>query len=391
MTTKAELPERWATPQLIEWARQEIGLSPDEAAKRAKVSVNQLRAWEAGTELPTLDDLQILAEMYDCPVGYFFLKSPPQQEPPRFDFRGIARDKVSTLTYQTRVQLRRFTRLVDQAAFLISRLESHWETKVPVLNLEDQTEAVVAAAMNSLAVTWDERSRWLSSEDAFEKWRAAIERQGVFVISLRLDPGELRGASLWNPPQPPAILVNHADNEAATGRIFTLLHEYAHLVGRATGVVCDFGGQVNRDHVEQLANRFAAEAMVPKAEFMRFLESEGHYRFRQRWGDDMLDRLRTPFRASRDTVAILLEDLSLAPRGFYRVKRASWDKRLFRRGGRGGGLSRARQRLRELGLSFAKLLADARMREVISPLDLAELLDMRVEQAETLVTQVRGM
>jgi Zn-dependent peptidase ImmA (M78 family) len=182
------------------------------------------------------------------------------------------------------------------------------------------------------------------------------------------------------------------DMEAATGRSFTLLHEWAHLLIKRPGLVCDFRGQAKGASVEHFANQFAAEILVPKSEFEVYLRHRDLYRKRPRWGDLLIDQIRRDFMVSRDVIAISLEEMDLAPRGFYRDKRASWDLlKPFYRGSKGEkrGITKATRRFREIGRSVANLVSVAYSQGAISKLDLAELLNMKVEQAERFVSWVR--
>jgi len=390
-TQRIETPEDWVTPKLLSWARSRVGLTPDAVHSLIDIPKERLEAWESGGEAPSLSDMETLAELYDCPVGYFFLRVPPQEALP-LSFRGIAEGKLKGLSYESHMSLREFLRLVDTASRLANELGKTWEPAFGSARLGDPVEDVVSREVEHLGITADVKARWLSADAAFQGWRAAIEEQGIFVITLKLNPGEIRGASTWTAPSPPAILVNHANIEAATGRTFTLLHEYAHLLLRKAGYVCDFRGHGTDRKVERFANCFAAEAMVPRSELVSFLRDQKLYVRRENWGDPTLDRIRAPFRASRDTVAILLEEIELAPRGFYRRKRAMWDRRKpFGRGGKGGRVAQAQQRLRELGGSLSRLLAEGYRRKAISPLDLADLLKMRLERAEAFVSWVQGV
>ncbi len=232
----------------------------------------------------------------------------------------------------------------------------------------------------------------MTANDAFDFWREAIESRGVFVLALKLKASEVRGASRWDSPQTPAILVNRMDMEAATGRSFTLLHEWAHLLIKHPGLVCDFRGQPRAANIERFANQFAAEILVPKKELEIYLKQKDLFTKRPRWGDSTIDGIRHAFKVSRDVVAILLEEMELAPRGFYRDKRASWDLRKpFFRGSPSAqrGRTKAALRLREIGQPVATLVSVAYDRGAISKLDLAELLKMKVEQAERFVSWVR--
>lgn len=378
-----QLPEKWITHKMLTWARQQVGLSLDQAAKLRKgLSEEKIRFWESGEESASLHDLQVLGELYDCPVGYFFLPSPPQQEPSPLDFRGISPDKLTHLSYQSRLQLRRFERLADLASSLIASTGLAWGVSLSTRHLEESVDQVAARVVKELGIASEALSKLSTDDDAFELWRKAVEGQGIFVISLRLDPGELRGASLWVPPNPPAILVNHADVEAASGRRFTLFHEYAHLLEKHPGVVCDFRGDPGLADVEQFANRFAARAILPRSDFEHSLASQGLNVYREHWSNATLDKLRRPFHASRDVVRILLEELTYAPKGSYWQWRSTWDKRVPRGRGRRGGQTKALRKHRELGSNFIRLLAYADQRSAVSKLALAAVLDMKVEQAE---------
>jgi DNA-binding transcriptional regulator YiaG len=90
--SKVELPERWVNPEVLKWARKRMGLSPEDLESIANISANDIRAWEGQGEPPTLANLEDLAEVYDCPVGYFFLDAPPDEEQP-LDLRGLSPDK----------------------------------------------------------------------------------------------------------------------------------------------------------------------------------------------------------------------------------------------------------------------------------------------------------
>ncbi|MFQ5874586.1 MAG: ImmA/IrrE family metallo-endopeptidase [Dehalococcoidia bacterium] len=388
-TRGVELPERWVTPEVLRWAREQVGLSVELAARKLGLAPETIMAWETGEDSPLLRDLELLAEIYDCPVGYFFLASPPSSEDLRLDFRGVAPGKEASFTYETRLRLRQFVRLIDYASYLLQSLEIRWEPSIPTSAADGSIESIVSRALEQLGIDSQTRSKWSSPQQAFDGWRAAIEQQGIFVIALKLGPGELRGASVWTDPGPPSILVNHADVEAATGRCFTLLHEYAHLLIGQQGMACDFRGQGDQAAIERFANSFAAESIVPRKVFVGFLKANHRHMFREFWGDSLLDEIRAPFQASRDTVAILLEDLSLAPRGYYSQRRRMWDRRRpFGRPGRGGGQTKVDRRIRELGYNLSTLLSAADRQGVTSKLELAEILDMKVERTSEFIAAV---
>ena len=378
-----DVPEKWTSPKILQWARIEIGLTEHEAADLIDADPATIQSWERGTFAPSFDELRKLAEVYDCPLGYFFLEAPPATAQISLDYRGLDQTKMDRLRYETRRQLRQFVRLVDYAQTLIAALEIDWAVHVPEVDLRAAPAEAAADAVAALGLTPDARAAWSSSEDAFNGWRAAIEHQGVLVFCLKLDAGDLRGVSLWDTDCPPAILANHADVEAATGRIFTLLHEYGHLLLRKSGVVCDFRGSGEQQRIETFANKFAASALVPRNALEERLSALGFDHARPSWGEATLDTIREPFHASRDTILILLEEMRLAEEVTYWAKRAAWDRRQpFGRGQPKRGLTKARRRYREFGRNFSRLLRLADRSDTISRSELASLVDMKVERVE---------
>jgi Zn-dependent peptidase ImmA (M78 family) len=389
--THMQLPEKWANPEILRWARTRMGLSPEQVESLAGTAAERITKWEQAREAPALSDLQNLAEIYDCPVGYFFLDSPPEEKQ-KLDFRGLTAEKIDALSYETHVHLSEFLRLTDYLASLVENLNLPHEVDISTVDINEPVESVARRERERFGFTPETRQRWTSTNEAFDFWREAIESRGVFVIALKLKASEVRGASRWDSSRTPAILVNRMDMEAATGRSFTLLHEWAHLLIKRPGLVCDFRGQAKGANIERFANQFAAEILVPKKEFELYLKNRNLYAKRPRWGDPLLDEIRRDFKVSRDVIAILLEEMGLASPGFYHNKRASWELRKpFFVGSTGAkrGVTKATRRLLEIGRPVANLVSVAYERGAISKLDLAEILNMKVEQAERFVSWVR--
>jgi Zn-dependent peptidase ImmA (M78 family) len=387
---QVQLPEKWANPDILTWARARMGLKPEEVESLAGIAAERIIEWERAKSAPSLSDLQNLAEVYDCPVGYFFLDFPPEERQP-LDFRGLTAEKIEVLSYETHVHLNEFLSLTDYLASLIEDLKLPHEVNIDTVDIDEPVESVARRERERFGFTPELRKQWVTTNQAFDFWREAIESRGVFVITLKLKASEVRGASRWDSPHTPAILVNRMDMEAATGRSFTLLHEWAHLLIKHPGLVCDFRGQARGASIEHFANQFAAEILAPKKELEINLKARNLFTRRPRWGDSLIDDIRHDFMVSRDVIAISLEEMGLAPKGFYRDKRASWDLRKpFYRGrpGKKRG-TKAAIRLSEIGHSVASVMSVAFESGAISKLDLAEILNMKVEQAERFVSWVR--
>jgi len=381
---------RWVNPAVLRWARERLNLTPEHVAEASKqlahrhyepISPEELLRWEEGIgEEPSLAHLETLAEIYVCPVGWFFLDAPPKWKQP-FSLRGVR--EFHTLSARTLTSLERFQELARWTVRLIQQSGQRWEVRIRPQEISPSVaEAEKWAQEYRQRLGWTDAVRREMAPDpreAFRWWRRTIEGLGIFCFELPLGPQEVRGASLWYEGIP-FILVNHEDVEAATGRIFTLLHEFAHLISTGETLVCDFRETSRND--EPFANRFAARVLLSPQELRNSLEQQiGSLAPRARWGDSLLDRIRKPFFVSRDVVAILLEEMGLAPRGFYEQKREQW--KAGKRWGRGGRRpTQNEQKLQEVGYSMSRLLDRAAQRPNFAWMDAALMLGMKVEKLE---------
>lgn len=394
--------EIWINSSVLKWARERIGLSPEDVEAQSKrlgnyytpVELHQLNQWESGSVQPELEQLETLAEVYVCPVGYFFLKEVPVETIP-LSFRGLSPEKQGKLKPLSQQTLHRFLELADWTTLLIEEEKLEWNASLrPQTQLRgdiSEVESLVQQERKRLGFTPDVRKKWTDADDAFIWWRKRIEEQGVFCFQMKLEIGDIRGASIWFKSRYPFILVNHQDIESASGRIFTLLHEYAHIILGGDGLVCDFRGLRTGDGPEAFANRFAARMLLSYDDLQKRLREIGKNEYSETWSDTLLDELRRPLFVSRDVVAIALQEMNLAPSNFYYSKRALWEKRKpFGRGGGGGRPTNNELKLREIGYSLTRILSKPG-REALLPVDdLSSVLGMKVEKVPEFLSWVRS-
>ncbi len=113
-------------------------------------------------------------------------------------------------------------------------------------------------------------------------------------------PSEMRGFSLYFDVVP-VIVVNGAD--AARGGLFTLLHEYAHLLLHTGGLcdtVTDLGATTPDRRLEARCNAIAAAILMPAAAVLARPEVVVREHDRSSWDYDALAAAaRSPMSATR--------------------------------------------------------------------------------------------
>jgi Zn-dependent peptidase ImmA (M78 family) len=193
---------------------------------------------------------------------------------------------------------------------------------------------------------------------------------------------DCKGFTILDARQIPALVVNAEAGDYAP-RTFTLLHEYAHLLLRQTGV----SDENPSNSTERFCNQFAAYLAMPGGEFkavalaLRGADQEG-------WSDSVIGDLARTFKVSRPAVALHLEDMAIAPAGFYQAKMRAWH--LLGRQPRRGGLSTHAGRVtNKLGVRHVRIVLEALDSGRINKLEAHELLNVRPEHFGALREEIR--
>jgi Zn-dependent peptidase ImmA (M78 family)/DNA-binding XRE family transcriptional regulator len=381
------------TPDVLRWARETVGVTLSDAATRAGVSEARILAWESGEEEPTVAKLRALAKLYQRPLSVFFLPRPPTTFDAMRDFRrlpGIADHAWSRPLHKV------YRRALEQQTVAAELLEADNETpdaSVPRATLDIPTEDAGTMARRALGVSFGKQFAWLRPEESFAGWMEAVEATGVYVLrTSEVALEEMRGFSISTGPIP-IIFVNALD--FPRGQVFTLLHEFAHLMLREGGL-CDLlepdSGQGRQ--VEAWCNAVAAATLMPASAFLDndVLRPPGV----RTWDDEVLSQLSARWGASREAVLRRLVTLHRATMAFYLQKRVEYqaayaqhreEERLRRKQSRGGPPP-YRMAVRDRGRPYVRLVLDAYQRDQITPSSVSNLLSLKLKHLTALEQEV---
>ncbi|PRA26400.1 XRE family transcriptional regulator [Pseudomonas poae] len=266
-------------PQILSWSRQRAGLSEVQVAKGMTVKLERVAEWEGGQSLPTFNQAQKWAAIVHVPFGFLFLKTPPQDHLPLPDLRtvgGALPDKPSLNLMDT---VRDVLRKQD---WYLEYLQDHERSPLPFVgsfSSRSPIKDVVADIRRVLGVT-DAFAR-LGYEDYVRALVSGAEDAGILVMRSgvalgnthrKLDVSEFRGFAISN-AMAPVVFINSADAPAA--RLFTLMHELAHIWIGSTGV-SDGGAQGARPE-EAFCNAVAGEFLAPELVFRAHWSSDVYW------------------------------------------------------------------------------------------------------------------
>jgi Zn-dependent peptidase ImmA (M78 family)/DNA-binding XRE family transcriptional regulator len=375
-------------PDVLRWARESIGLTPQAAARKIGLSDETLvEQWEDGTAVPTIAKLREAARVYKRPLAVLFLPRPPDGSfDVMHDFRRLPDAEARLWSPELHGEFRRANDQRDVALEIADLAQEPipqtWRLPEP---LPDNDEDLAAAARRNLIE--GAPLRFPVGGDEFAHlgfWIAALEEAGVLVLTSNgVSVNEMRGFSLHF-DELPVIVVNGSD--FARGRLFSLLHEYAHLILHTDGL-CDMapGVATTADlRLEVRCNAIAAAILMPRAMVLGLPDVAVAPPGYDLWTDDALETGAKTFGVSVEAFLRRLLTLGRTTEPFYRRKRRDllrgYDEALARRKEEGGGGNWYRTKVRNLGKGYVRGVISAHQRSLIDTYTAASYLDAKVQQ-----------
>src|SRR5262249_9997378 len=247
---------------VLTWARRQAALKQEDAAHRLGVKQSRLAAWESGAAKPTLAQVRALAQIYRRTPAFFLLPEPPSSEvvhPP--DFRGRQSEEL------TSDLAREINKALARRDFLLNLSADRGSPSLPYLrDLVSNPVDAATFVRQLIGITLEGRFAFRGPGRALRAWIDGLEGLGILVFQMSgIGTSECLGLSIYK-DELPVVVLNGADELA--GRIFTLIHELAHLLTRSGGVCTVW----DNSREESGCNRFAAELLMPADAFSRALD-----------------------------------------------------------------------------------------------------------------------
>lgn len=380
----AKRVEALVKPELLIWARQSAGFTLQEAARRAEVKSAKLEEWERGETRPTIPQLRALARVYKRPLAVFYLPEPPRDFLPLRDYRRLPGEPLAEQSPALRFGIRNAHFRREAALDLYQEMG---ETPPPLTLSADTSEdpEIVAVRFRSaLGIAYTDQITWKDDYDALNHWRLALERLGVLVFQVsRVKLSEMRGFSIADLPLP-VIGINSQDNPRS--RIFTMLHELAHIVLQRGGL-CEWNIDANAEHanlaeeqrIEVFCNAVAGAMMVPQTELLQedvVVRKQGSIE----WANDEIAHLVHRYKANREVILRRLLTLGRTTGAFYQRKREEFQREsaAYKKPTR-VIVPPHQKALASAGNLFANLVLSSYRQDKITASDLSDLLEIKLQ------------
>ncbi len=371
---------------MLIWAREEVGYSIEQAAEAIGLSFEMLCAAESGDHQLTLNQLRKAAEKYSCPFGYFYFTEPPYKKSyePVPDYR-IEPGLVGVDHYRLNLEIKK----ARDRRLVFLELADHIDTPIKMFQLLAETNITTSAKIirERLNVKEIEISS-LQFDKSYSYWKSKIEEDGVLVYESQYLPEQsgVIGVAIYYEKCPIILIKRGASYNSR--KLFTLLHEYSHLL-KGKSAINDASSQITDlddseiENLELECNRLAAEILVPseKINLSDYINLELV---------DKMEYLANAFKVTYSTAAVCLRRLNFINQSelshLLTLRRIANEKEILKK--KGGDVRIPRENLMrlDLGRPMFNLVLDAYSSGALNIFDASKILNLRVNKIDKLIS-----
>ena len=230
----------------------------------------KIEKWINGIEKPTFKQLEKLANFLKISFGYFFLENPPKENVLETEFRSI-NNKIPDISKNLKDTIIE----MDSKKTWISdyRKKLGWD-KLEIINQftvnkKDNIERDVKFAKELIELNEYWYKKFKKHSEAFKLIRNKFEDKGILTMKngvvgmnthRKLDINEFRAFMLYDDIAP-LIFINN--NDSLGGKIFSLIHEYFHILLEKEDIIVSEEKDINLEN-EKYINKMTAEFLMPK-------------------------------------------------------------------------------------------------------------------------------
>lgn len=252
--------------QVLDWAISNTDLSDEQVSE--KIEKFKLVKWKTGEIEPTINQIQLFAKEFHIPFGYLFLKTPPIENNVPLAFRTIEnRPAKISRGFQEVIQ-----RMQTRQEWMKDEVVDSGGTSLEIVGkFVSERDASQIADFIRGTLNFSDISRKRNIDEFYKVLKSAISKQNIMVMQdgtvngnthRNLSTDEVRAFVLID-NYAPLIFLNTRD--AKTAKIFSLLHEFVHIL-RGSDEVLSTERQTTE---ERFINKVVEKVLMPEVEFKK--------------------------------------------------------------------------------------------------------------------------
>ena len=377
---KTESFEVNVNPKVLEWAIKTSGWEKNELVLALTISENTINGWLSGDIKPTIKQLELLSNKTKRPLAAFFLPEPPEESPLPKDYRMLP-NKLDKFERKTLLAIRKARYLQEIGSELSLNINKKTDSEITPAKIEQNPEEIALFYRKKFSLSIEKQTKEFT--DAYKLYnylRDIFEDYNIFSFQISMPLKDARGFVLTD-KRPMLIVVNSGDN--IEPRIFTLLHEFGHvLLGESSISIPDF----NTDNkVERWCNKFAAAFLMP-SELAKSIFSENKAVLTE---TKTLNYLSRKYKVSKAMLLYNMLELDFIKRLYYQeiLDRHPKIKKEVKK--QSIGIPQERKCLSDLGNKFVSLVADNLEKNLITYSDALTFLSIKSRNLDKVIRKAK--
>lgn len=357
-------------PNILRKALSARSLTSASLSRRLNLTPEELTRELARTPEPKAEILKKLAKELSLPELAFFRHEEPDFNEALTDFRSA--QPHPTVKQPSTIESIQLAESIQSAASDLDVETAHKFVGFNATKLE-QVGKYAEAMRRIIGPTLQEQAAAKDTRSFFALCRKYIEDRRIFVLQDSFPSEDGSGFCLATASYP--VIVVNTSKQTHGRRLFTLIHELAHVLRRQSGFSDPF---VTANQTERLCNQFAACFLVPQSFVRDLLHTDAR---NLRPTADEIAAASRRLKISQQATAIRLEELGIYADGTHE----RWLKSFETDGnpdftparGGGGNTPPERTKLAKYGFRFASAFGPLIMDGTVTELSLFRLSGLK--------------
>ena len=291
----------------VEMLMNKEGMSLRDMAEIIGVTHPTMKKYIDGTQPIDSNKLLMVARYFNRPMDYFF-KDHDGKEISNFLYRAdSAEDNIENKNIQD------FANTLSCYLDIFDKPDYSFIPQKYTLNIENSKKITENMERAIEKIAYEQR-QFMNIETIIpENYYEIIENIGINVVSKDFGSTNLFGVSSFSPEYGSFILINDSEMIPEEKKIFSLFHEYAHLLFNqeqySTDEASAFYKCGKTDINEMIANRFAGYFLLPRCLIREYIASRNN-------PVDLFE-MKTYFKVSIQTLYLVLNKYKMISKQAY--------------------------------------------------------------------------
>lgn len=294
----------YCNPDILKWARERLGYSLEEAARKINISnPEKLRKAENKEANITVNQLHNASKKYGIPISYFYLNTQPDIK--RLQTQSFRLNADADHAYTPEINKTLFWAQDVREDLIGLSEQGHFPINHFSWSIEGKSPKKLAGEIRDYFKI--EETGYSNPNQAYKWWKDKVESTGVLILETdRYQNFNISGAAIFFEYVP--IIVLNGTEPYKRKKLFTLLHEFSHLIYEDSSLD-EFQTTINqRDGIEKHCNELARMFLLPNSDLL--------HTYSQLDGDELekVTKIANQFSVSRFVVTIALKDTGIFTR-----------------------------------------------------------------------------